>query len=805
MRHKQYHFIGIGGIGMSALARILLDQKKMVSGSDLNESWVIEDLRKRGAVIHKGHSARYISPQDIVVYSTAVKESNPEYVAAVALKCRMMHRSELLASLMEKYETIAVAGSHGKTTTSSLMTTLFLEAKLHPSYALGGLLQEKNGESGTGDHFLFEADESDGSFLNYHPDFAIITNVEKEHMDHYGSEEALFEAFATFISQVKKRLFYCGDDPILASLAKGRGVSYGFSPKCDLQIKNFQQQGWQFSMDLIYKGNKYEAVKVALVGKHNALNAAAVFGLGLQLGLQESVIRKALQHFPGVKRRCERKSNRNQVLMLDDYAHHPTEIEAVLKGIKEAVQERRIVVLYQPHRFTRTQLCQQEHGIAFDWADKLYVTDIYSAGEDPIAGVDAQGIVSEIKKQSTIPCSYLPKEQWREVLQNELRPHDVFVTLGAGDVTKCHDFFGPDFSPRKWRVGLVYGGLSSEHEISLRSARFVHTALDRSLYEIEVFGIDQEGNWVTGARAEEILYNEKSVPFADTESLLSPGIATAIERCEIFLPILHGPNGEDGSIQGLFEMLGKAYAGSGYASCAMVMNKEISKKFAQQAGVPTPPYLSMKSIEWRRDREKWIDRICTTLKMPVYVKPMRLGSSVGVGYVREKGQLAIAIDKALRYDSHILVEEGIISARELEFAVMGNENGFSIQVPRPGEKLAKGEFVDYEKKYGKVAIPTTIEPTLSKEVLAKGRELAERTYRALGCSGLTRVDFLLDPQGNWWFFELNSIPGLQPLSLFPKIWKREGMEPSQFVDRLVILALQKQYEEKRHFHPLYVG
>ncbi len=752
-KKDRYHFIGIGGIGMSALAHILLDKKIWVQGSDSHPSPIVQELEKKGAVIYADHSASNISRGDTVVYSSAITPDNPEYQAAEALHCRLLHRSELLAELMRDHKTIAVAGTHGKTTTSSMLTTIFIQAKLDPSYALGGLLHNRNGQKGKGGHFLFEADESDGSLINYFPDLAIITNIEAEHMDHYKTEEAVFESYNSFASQVKEFLLYCGD-----GLTLSKGTSYGFSENCDHRLSNFEQRGWQLSFDL----DQFENIEVAATGRHNALNAAAAFLVAHHLGIKESVIRSALKGFPGVKRRCERRGDENGILQLDDYAHHPTEIRATLRGLREAVGERRIVALFQPHRYTRTRDHLEEFGRAFEWADEVYITDIYLAREKPIEGLSAHSVIEQVRKH-TPNCHYIARSDCPDKIA--LRPHDVFITLGAGDITKVHK----SFSPKKWRVGVLAGGRSPEHEISLRSAQFVYDSLNPHFYEPLFFTIHKDGTWSCG----------------ETRGPLS-SVMHKLEECDIVLPILHGPNGEDGTIQGLLQTMGKAFIGSDHLGCALSMNKVMAKKLAAAEGVPTPAYINFYRIDWLREKERYLNH---GLTYPVYVKAVHLGSSIGTYFVKKAEELEEAIEEAFRFDDEVMIEEGKVACREIEFATLGNHD---VVVPRPGEKLAQGNFITYEMKYGKTPVPTSVEPSLTKATLAKGQELAKCVYRALRMSGFARVDFLLDPQNNWWFFEVNAIPGMQKFSLFPKIWKREGVSASALIDQLVILALARQ-------------
>ncbi len=780
MSKKNYHFIGIGGIGMSGLASILLEKQRLVSGSDLMLSKRAQALASLGAKLHQGHSKNHISKDQIVVYSSGIQSDNVELKAAKLLGCTLLHRSELLADLMGGERTFAVTGTHGKTSTAALLAATFREGGFDPSFALGGVWKSKNGHLGRGEYFVAEADESDGSLLNYTPEGAIITNIEPEHMDYFGSQKKLEDVFSAFLARVKKSelLFYCGDDSTLCRLARARGVSYGFSSSADIQITRYEQIGWESSFDLEWRGEIIRDIRLNLVGKHHALNAAAVFGLARTLGIDEATLRRSFANFSGVERRCHRRGSGH----LDDYAHHPTEIRATLEGVKKAVGERRLIAIFQPHRYTRTRDTLEKYKTAFEWADEVWVTDIYEAGEKPILGVTAAAVAEEIEKEGV---RYVARDQLGVELKRHLRSHDLFITLGAGDITHLHEE-GP-FEPRKWRVGLIFGGESPEHEISLRSAQQVLQALNTSLYEVELFGIDRLGGWLHNEKARSLLEGEK----IEGQPLFHPDIASHLDSCELFLPILHGRHGEDGTIQGLFELLGKPYVGPDHCSAAICMDKMLTKNLVKSANVPTPHAVQLDYEVWREEKK------IPAISLPLYVKPTHLGSSIGIRFVEKKEELLSAIEKAFEFDSHVMLEEAKLGCRELEFACIGNS---SVAVPPPGEKISGGTFVDYGRKYGERAVATTVDTALSEAIIAKGQNYARRAYQAVGCSGMARVDFLLDAEEEFWFFEMNPIPGMQPLSLFPKVWAREGVSLTQLLDRLVILALERHRNQKRHPH-----
>ncbi len=436
--HPHYHFIGIGGIGMSALARILLQKGIKVSGSDVTPSYTTDLLQGQGATIHFGHAPENVAKECAVVYSTMIKDTNPEVLQARSFSLPFLHRSELLAHLMHGYAALLVAGTHGKTTTSSLLSHVLVSAGLNPAYAIGGMIKslESNGGHGTGPYFVAEADESDGSFLKYNPFGAIITNIENDHLDYWKGSDSLIQGFAEFAKKVSspEHLFWCGDDQTLRSLHLP-GYSYGFGGDNALRIDNFTQTGWKNTFDLTFEGNQFTDVEIPLVGAHNVLNAAAVFGMCLKLNIPEKKVRKGLQTFQGVSRRAELKGEINQISVFDDYAHHPTEIFSTLRAIKQAIGQRRLVVAFQPHRYTRTRDCFNEFGPSFARADALILTDIYGAQEAPIEGVSTEALMQKIQEHCTAEMHYAPRGELTAYLRSFLKPDDVLVTMGAGDIT----------------------------------------------------------------------------------------------------------------------------------------------------------------------------------------------------------------------------------------------------------------------------------------------------------------------------------------------------------------------------------
>jgi UDP-N-acetylmuramate--alanine ligase len=434
-----YHFIGIGGVGMSALARIALEKGLKVSGSDAKESAVVASLKKDGAHISFGHDASQVPPESCVVYSTDISENNPERQEAQRLGLPLVHRSRCLRELMEGFKPLLVTGTHGKTTTSSLLAHTLKYLGQDPAYAIGGFVQSlrSNGGWGNGEYFVAEADESDRSFLVYEPFGAIVTNIGLDHLNYWNTEKELVQGFFQFYEKVqdKKLFFWCFEDTRLSSLAL-KGVSYGFSSQADLQIENVSYCGWNSTFSIRFDGQFYPNIQLPLIGKHNVLNASAVWGLCIRLGLSEVEIRKAFQSFQGVGRRVEKKGEVRSIAVYDDYGHHPTEIAATLEALKVASAGRRLVVAFQPHRFTRTRDSFHEFAPALQKADVVVLTDIYSAGETPIEGIDAKSLYETLVKRSDCHSCYIPKEHLLEGLVRLVCPGDVFISMGAGDITQ---------------------------------------------------------------------------------------------------------------------------------------------------------------------------------------------------------------------------------------------------------------------------------------------------------------------------------------------------------------------------------
>ncbi|MBC7327141.1 UDP-N-acetylmuramate--L-alanine ligase [bacterium] len=435
------HFIGIGGAGMSALATICLAKGEEVSGSDINENEAIARLRSMGARIYNTHSPSNICNSELVVYSSAIHPDNIELSAAREKGIPTIKRGELLAQLMEDKKAIVVAGTHGKTTTTSLISLMLERNNLDPTIIIGGEVNDIGGNAklGKGGFFVAEADESDGSFLFLSPWIAVITNIDSDHLDYYGSLENIRKAFTEFLLKVKEDGFIvaCIDDPYLRQIDYPRPViTYGFSEEAEIRGEDIYVKASGTSFKVIKGKEKFLELELKLVGKANVCNALAAVAVGTILNIPPEGIKNALENFGGVHRRLERIGCLGDILIFDDYAHHPTEISTTLKTLREAYPDRRIVCAFQPHRYTRTKLLYKELAEALKEADILVLTEIYPAGEKPIENVSARLIYESLLEsgKETLYAENLSKVL--EALRKLIQPGDIVLTLGAGDINK---------------------------------------------------------------------------------------------------------------------------------------------------------------------------------------------------------------------------------------------------------------------------------------------------------------------------------------------------------------------------------
>ena len=436
---KRVHFIGIGGAGMSGLARISLSHGITVSGSDAKDSSVVKALQALGATIATTHAASNVDGADLVVYSTAISPSNAELMRAQELGLSTLIRAAALSILMSESKSIAVAGTHGKTTTSSMMAVALQACGADPSFAIGGTITASgsNAHRGTGEIFVAEADESDGSFIEYHPYAAIVTNVEHDHVDFFATPEDVAQAFIDFAATINKDGFltYCADDQgakALASSVKTCAlISYGIDESCDLRLDSIELEAMGSRARAIWRGKVVGFIELQVPGHHNLLNAAAVLATGLNLGFPAPELLTGLSVFRGTGRRFELKGTVHGVRVIDDYGHHPTEIDVTLKAARRFAGDGRLIVIFQPHRYSRTKAFSTQFAKALDMADRAIVLEVYAASEKPIAGVTSRLITDAMSHGEYIP-NFI---EVTDSVIDSAQPQDVIITLGAGDVS----------------------------------------------------------------------------------------------------------------------------------------------------------------------------------------------------------------------------------------------------------------------------------------------------------------------------------------------------------------------------------
>lgn len=444
-KSQHIHFIGIGGIGISGIAWLCLKQGHKVTGSDVKPSRITQKLQNEGVHIYVGHKRENLGEPDLVVYSSAITFQNPELRAAIYAGIPTWQRGVFLSKLMEGKIGIAVTGSHGKTTTSSLIATLLYELGYKPNGTIGAIVDRFNGNVllGDGKYFVTEADESDGSFLSLAPTYAVITNIDAEHLDFYSDMEQLLQAYLEFANNVSAdgAVICCGDDANIKKIipdVKKRILTYGFEPSNILIAEKREIHNIESEFICIYKKHRLGNIKLGIPGEHNILNAMAAILLGLGIGVTFDDIKNAIEKYQGAERRFQIKANIDDILIIDDYAHHPTEIKATLKACS-GFNKNRTIAVFQPHRYTRTKFLYKEFATSFTDADMLILTDIYPASEQPIYGITSKCIYDEIVKLRKKNVTYLPKENICQHLLKIVRKDDLVIIMGAGDIYHLAD------------------------------------------------------------------------------------------------------------------------------------------------------------------------------------------------------------------------------------------------------------------------------------------------------------------------------------------------------------------------------
>ncbi len=746
---KKLHFIGIGGIGMSAIAKILLEKGYKISGSDVRHSELLDELAEDGATVFYNHAADNLKDAEAVVISSAIKNNNPELVAAKERGLKIYHRSDMLALLLNEAEKgIAVAGSHGKTTTSSMLGVVFDVAGVNPTVIIGGSVDyfSSNARLGNSEYVIAEADESDGSFLKFHPYGAVITNIEDDHMDHYGSMENIMQAFKIYAENVADKgiLALCFDHENVRNLAQKLQrsyVSYAISHPTDYRAVNLVMEAGHTSFDVEYKGENLGQIVLQVPGKHNVLNALATIAVGRFFGLSMQDLRAGFTYFHGANRRFQTKGKSEKYWIVDDYAHHPTEIKMTLKAARE-IKPARLVCVFQPHRYTRTQLLAGEFATCFKDADVLVLTDIYSAGEEPIPGVTGASLAELVRQQGQDVVYIEDKADILPYLKDNLCIGDLVITMGAGDIYKCGEALvqelerGQHTSERRThyrRVAVIMGGPSSEAEISRLTGSAIVEALRKKGYQVTPIELHPK-------------------------TLVHDVIKS---KCDVVFNAVHGKYGEDGLIQASMEMLGIPYTGSGVLASALTMNKATTKRMLISAGLPTPRALFLPIN--KKGSPEIIEQIKESFSLPLVIKAVDQGSSIGVYIINEEEQIVPALQDAFSYSREVLVEE-FIRGRELTVAVCGNKDKKALPII---EIVTDNGLYDYHNKYTKGCsrhiIPAPLTPLLAAEI----ENIAIRACEVTECKGVARVDIILSEDDKPYILEINTVPGMTEVSLVP--------------------------------------
>ena len=765
---KKFHFIGIGGVGMSALAKILIERGYEISGSDSKDSPTLDMLKRLGARVFVGHKAKNIldefgNPVDAIVCSSAIPTDNPEVIAASKFKIPKLHRSDINAYLLNSKRGIAVAGSHGKTTTTSMIGYVLHSADVDPTIIIGG----ESTDLGTGailgqsEWLVSEADESDGTFVTLKPAIAVVTNIEDDHLDHYGTMDRIRAAFKIFIENVHREhgiAVLCFDNENLRELAKDidrKIISYAIDHDADFTAHNIRTTTKGIIFDVKHDGKILGKIQLAIHGRHNVLNALATIATALEVGVSFSRIAEGLSTFHGAKRRFQTKGRVRNIFVVDDYAHHPTEIAATLKAARET-KPNKLICIFQPHRYSRTQLLLKEFGSAFREADLLVLTDVYSAGEEKISGVSGESILREVLSTTNQAVSYIPnREDIAATIKDQLAPGDLVITMGAGDIFKTgEELLELLKEGRRKKIIVVCGGPSTEAEVSRRTGKAVVDALKSKNYNVELLELNP-------------------MTFAATISE---------KNCSIVFNALHGRYGEDGLIQGTLDMLKIPYTGSDVLAAALTMDKVATKHLLNSADLSTPRFVVYREVDRRNELAEEIEK---NFGVPVVIKASSQGSSIGVTIVEHAEDIDEAVDNAFAFGNEILVEE-FIKGRELTVAVMGNADDAEA-LPIIEITTTTGRY-DYVSKYT-VGLSTHIVPApLPDDLTAKVKQLAIDAFKLCKCAGVARVDMMLSEENVPYIIELNSVPGLTETSLVPDAARAAGIEFPELCEKMLMLA-----------------
>ncbi|MCC7433640.1 MAG: D-alanine--D-alanine ligase [Methanoregulaceae archaeon] len=712
--YRSFFLVGIGGASMSALALMLKDRGLAVCGSDSTASPVTAELMAAGIPVRIGHDGEGIKRGDAVILTDAIDlKTSPEVRRARELGCGLFRRSQLLGWLLKDRRIVAITGTHGKTTTTGLVSFALIEAGLDPLCVEGANLPQWGGpvREGEGEWAVIEACEAYNSLRDFDPEVVLLTNLELDHEDFYAEGWPQLErTMLAFVNRARV-LVYCGEDAGAVRIAE--------KATC---------------RTVPYQADSVELPELAILGATNRLNATGAFLAAIETGAEPEDLKRGLAQFTGAERRLQLIHD-GEITVIDDYAHHPSEIIASIGALRTKYPGRRLVVVFQPHLYSRTAAHLADFATSLGLADLVVLTDIYPAREAPIPGVSSARIAEQLKG----PCRYVPNRHLLPIEVARLaKPGDVVVGMGAGTISEFPTAFIAEVarSARKQtKVAVIYGGDSAEREVSILSGNAVCDALKQAGFG--AFLVD-----VT-----EVLISK-----GDLSGFVGPN------RPDVVFLAVHGTHAEDGAIQGLLELLHIPYTGSGIQSSALAMDKERAKMILSAHGLPVPRGWLVRSG----------DELPSLGAGKFIVKPNAQGSTVGVTFVNDSVELPGAVDRALQYDSAVLIEE-LIEGVEISVPVVGNR-----ALP-PVEILPTSGSYDFEAKYTPGATEEICPARLTPDVLAKAQEYAVRAHRALGCTGATRTDMIVR-EGEPVILEVNTLPGMTGTSLLPNSARVAGIE-----------------------------
>lgn len=721
---KNFFFVGIGGAGMSPLAHMLLHRGFFVRGSDAVASQNTADLVLAGASVHIGHSEQGIEAGMAMVLTDAIDlNDSPEVAASRKLGIPLFRRSQVLGWLLRRYRLIAVTGTHGKTTTTGMAGSALSRAGFDPTVVVGAVIPAWGSavREGGKEWAVAEACEAYDSYHDLEPEIVILTNLAPDHLDYHQTYENLKQSITRFCAKAKT-LVYCDEDEGACEIARSHpnAVPYTLAEHAGLYLP----------------------------GRHNLLNASGAVRACTLAGASESECWEGVKAFGGAERRLQ-VLQEGEITVVDDYAHHPEEIRASIQALREKYPSRRLVVVYQPHLYSRTEQFLSEFATELNGADIVVLTDIYPAREAPIPGISSARIAEKL----TVPHQYVPARQLlaRDVAR-WVEPGDVVCGMGAGNIQE----FAPGFIAELKRKGrgqlkivVAKGGDSAEREVSKHSGAAIAKALRNKGHDVI-----------------EMDLTEQLLGKGDLSLFIGP------DRPDLVFLGVHGTNAEDGAIQGLLELLHVPYTGSNIQSSAIAMDKNRSKAILEANGIRVPKG----QLVYSTDEP-------VNIHAPLIVKPNAQGSTVGLSFVEQDSDIQPAIERSLSYDSSVLVEEWI---RGMEISVPVLED----RALPPVEIAPKNGRYDFASKYEPGATEEIIPARLAPEVIAQVQEIAVKCHKLLGCRGATRTDMIVENNKDAVVLEVNTLPGMTATSLLPNSARVAGLSMEDLCDWLVQSALR---------------